>query len=136
MRVEDDLPPVQHDPEALGEVISNLLGNAYKYSPPDDRRIEMRAQSLRGRVVLYVEDNGPGVPAAERHKIFEQFYRAHDLLTNAVEGTGLGLTIARSLVRAHGGRIHVEDRPGGGSRFVVELPAAGRARRKRAEAVG
>lgn len=129
VRVEDDLPPVQHDPEALSEVLSNLFGNAYKYSPADDRHIEIRVQELRGRVVLYVEDNGPGVAAGERHKIFEQFYRAHDLLTNEVEGTGLGLTIARSLVRAHGGRIRVEDRPGGGSRFVVELPAAGGARR-------
>ena len=75
-----------------------------------------------------VEDNGEGVPIGERTKIFEQFYRAEDYLTRGVEGTGLGLSIARSIVRAHGGRILVEDRAGGGGRFVVVLPIAGRAR--------
>ena len=77
-------------------------------------------------MVLAVEDNGPGVPPGERRKIFEQFYRADDLLTRDVEGTGLGLSIARNIVRAHGGRIGIEDREGGGSRFFVVLPATAR----------
>ncbi|MFQ5844000.1 MAG: sensor histidine kinase, partial [Planctomycetota bacterium] len=124
LRIEGQVPPVQHDPEALAEVLSNLLSNAYKYSSPEDRRIGVSLRAARGRVLLCVEDNGPGVAAGERKRIFEQFYRSHDLLTNEVEGTGLGLTIARNLVRAHGGNIRVEDRPGGGSRFVVDLPAA------------
>ena len=77
------------------------------------------------RLVLAVEDNGPGVLPRERTRIFEQFYRVDDLLTREVEGTGLGLSIARSIVRAHGGRIRVEDGEESGSRFVVELPRAG-----------
>jgi len=120
-----NLPPVSHDPDAFTEVITNLLSNAYKYSPPEGRRISLTLGPHRGRVVLSVEDNGPGVPPRERRKIFEQFYRADDLLTRDVEGTGLGLSIALNIVRAHGGRIHVEDSSLGGSRFVVVLPAAG-----------
>ncbi|MEM8883207.1 MAG: HAMP domain-containing sensor histidine kinase [Planctomycetota bacterium] len=119
-------PPVVHDPDAFADVIANLLSNAYKYSPADEREIAITLGPQRGRMVLAVEDNGPGVPVRERRKIFEQFYRADDRLTRAVEGTGLGLSIARNIVRAHGGRIEVEDREGGGSRFVVVLPTASR----------
>jgi len=123
-----DQPAVSHDPDAFAEVISNLLSNAYKYSPTDNRDIKVRLETHRNRLRLVVEDNGDGVPVGERAKIFEQFYRADDYLTRGVEGTGLGLSIARSIVRAHGGRILVEDRAGGGGRFVVVLPIAGRAR--------
>jgi len=124
VHVAVNTPPVTHDPDAFAEVLSNLLSNAYKYSRRTDRRIELTLGPEHGRVVVAVEDNGPGVPRRERRRIFEQFYRAHDLLTHEVEGTGLGLAIARHIVRAHGGRIFVEDRPGGGSRFVVLLPRA------------
>jgi len=124
LRVAVNTPVVAHDPDAFAEVVSNLLSNAYKYSRRADRRIEMTLGPERGRVLLAVEDNGPGVPRRERRRIFEQFYRADDLLTQEVEGTGLGLAIAQHIVRAHGGRIFVEDRPGGGSRFVVVLPPA------------
>jgi len=126
LRIAGALPPVNHDPEAFAEVIANLLSNAFKYTPPDERRIDLTAGSHRGRVVVAVEDNGPGIPPRERRRIFEQFYRAHDLLTRDVEGTGLGLSIARNIVRAHGGRILVEDGARGGSRFVVVLPIAAR----------
>ncbi|MHC4577728.1 MAG: sensor histidine kinase [Planctomycetota bacterium] len=126
VRIAVNLPPVNHDPEAFGEVIANLLSNAFKYTVPEKRRIELTAGPQRGRVVVSVEDNGPGIPLRERKKIFEQFYRVHDLLTREVEGTGLGLSIARNIVRAHGGRILVEDGSRGGSRFVVVLPAAPR----------
>jgi signal transduction histidine kinase len=128
------LPPVTHDPAAFAEVLSNLLSNAHKYSPPGDRRIVVTLGARPDRVVLAVEDNGPGVPRRERRRIFEQFYRGNDLLTREVEGTGLGLSIARSIVRAHGGRILVEDGSLGGSRFVVLLPVAGRGRRERVPA--
>jgi len=132
LEIAANLPAVMHDPDAFREVLTNLLSNAYKYSPPDDRRLRVTLGPqggrgmLGGRVVLAVEDNGPGVAPRERRKIFEQFYRSEDLLTSEIEGTGLGLSIARNIVRAHGGRIRVEDRDGGGSRFVVELPSAGR----------
>ncbi len=124
VRIAVNTPPVAHDPDAFAEVVTNLLSNAFKYSRREDRRIELTVGPERGRVVLAVEDNGPGVPRRERRRIFEQFYRADDLLTREVEGTGLGLAIARHIVRAHGGRIFVEDRTEGGSRFVVVLPPA------------
>ncbi|MCK6458359.1 MAG: HAMP domain-containing histidine kinase [Planctomycetes bacterium] len=124
VRIAVNTPPVSHDPDAFAEVVSNLLSNAYKYSRREDRHIELTLGPERRNVVLAVEDNGPGVPHRERKRIFDQFYRADDLLTREVEGTGLGLAIARHIVRAHGGRIFVEDRTGGGSRFVATFPPA------------
>ncbi len=124
VRIAVNTPPVSHDPDAFAEVVSNLLSNAYKYSRREGRHIELTLGPERRHVVLAVEDNGPGVPHRERRRIFEQFYRTDDLLTREVEGTGLGLAIARHIVRAHGGRIFVEDRTEGGSRFVVTLPPA------------
>jgi len=124
VKISAGTPPVLHDAEAFGEVVSNLLFNAYKFSPPADRRLRLLLGSADGLLLLVVEDNGPGVPRKEREKIFEPFYRADDLLTRSVEGSGLGLSIVRSIVRAHGGRIAVEDAKGGGARFVVALPAA------------
>lgn len=134
VRLAVNTPPVSHDPDAFAEVVSNLLSNAYKYSRREGRRIELTLGPERGRVVLAVEDNGPGVPRRERRRIFEQFYRTDDLLTREVEGTGLGLAIARHIVRAHGGRIFVEDRTEGGSRFVVMLPPSPLSRAAAAEA--
>ena len=124
---------MHHDPDAFVEVLVNLLSNAYKYSPRDDKRLAVTLGPVRGRVVLAVEDNGPGVPVRERRRIFEQFYRADDLLTREVEGTGLGLSIVRNIVQAHGGRILVEDSELGGGRFVVILPAVARSRKAAAK---
>jgi len=124
VEIGGEVPAAVHDPEAFAEVVSNLLSNAWKYTPRDDKRIALRLLASGGRVVLAVEDNGPGIAPKERERIFEQFYRIGDLVTREVEGTGLGLAIARSIVRAHGGRIRVEDAPGGGSRFLVVLPSA------------
>jgi len=126
VRIAVNTPPATHDPDAFAEVVANLLSNAWKYSPADRRHIELTLGPQRGRVVLAVEDNGPGVPPRERRKIFDQFYRSDDLLTREVEGTGLGLAIASNIVRAHGGRILVEGGASGGSRFLVVLPAAAR----------
>jgi len=120
-----NLPDAVFDADGMREVVSNLLSNAYKYSPPHDRRIRLTLGPRRGRIVLVVGDNGPGVPPRERRRIFDQFYRADDLLTRGVEGTGLGLAIVRGIVRAHGGRIVVDDAPEGGARFAVVLPVAG-----------
>ena len=128
LRIAPDQPHVRHDPEAFAEVISSLLSNAYKYSPPDDRRLAVMLARQRGRLLLTVEDNGPGIPPRERTKIFEQFYRSNDYLSREVEGTGLGLSIVRSIVHAHGGRVLVEEPSEGGSRFVVALPLTAKTR--------
>jgi signal transduction histidine kinase len=112
-------------------VVRNLLENARRYGKPvamsekeePDVRLCIAAPHARapGRVVFWVEDRGPGVPAQERERIFEPFYR----LPGASEregGVGLGLALVRTIVERHGGEVRCEDRPGGGARFVVELP--------------
>jgi signal transduction histidine kinase len=86
------------------------------------------AKTVRG-ILSFVEvrvlDRGLGVPAGSGEKIFEQFYRAHDSLSNGIQGSGLGLTLARQIARAHGGDVTYEPREGGGSCFTLRLPVVG-----------
>ena len=103
-------------------VLVNLLENAAKYAP-DGSPVEVRARRDGTRLVLAVLDRGPGVPAAERERIFEPFHRPPGTPPD-VRGTGLGLSIARGLAEAQGGVVRYEPRPGGGSAFVLELPGA------------
>ncbi len=121
--VEPGLPRIDVDPNALGQVLRNLLENAVKYSG-DDKRIEISARRHGHRVVIGVSDNGIGLARRELKHIFDRFYRADDLLARRTEGTGLGLSIAKRIVEAHGGRIAVHSRAGQGSTFIFELPAA------------
>ncbi|HOX58786.1 MAG TPA: HAMP domain-containing sensor histidine kinase [Candidatus Paceibacterota bacterium] len=127
-RFECDLPdePVRlnGDRDALAQVVVNLLSNAEKYS---DRRKEITLRVAQpGRpsrcVEVNVLDRGMGVPTGCAEKIFEKFYRAHDSLGNGIQGSGLGLTLARQIARAHGGDVTYEPREGGGSRFTLKLP--------------
>jgi two-component system sensor histidine kinase KdpD len=103
-------------------VVVNLLDNAAKYSPRG-KRIIVRARRLRDRLAIDVMDSGPGVPEAERARIFESFYRPPGVPPD-VRGHGLGLAIARGLAEAQGGSVRFAPRPGGGSVFTLELPAA------------
>ncbi len=115
------LPAVQVDRHAVAGALLNLLQNAYKYSG-QDKRISITAQ-VEGRwVALAVEDNGVGIPARERKRIFERFYRVDNLLTRKTEGSGLGLAISKRIIEAHGGRITVQSEVGKGSRFTLKLP--------------
>lgn len=116
-----DLPLVPFDAVLVEQVLINLLENAAKYSLPG-APIEIRASASPREVVLSIEDRGPGIPAAERQRIFEKFYR---LSGPPVSGAGLGLAICRGMVEAHGGRIVVVDRDGGGSVFSFTLPIEG-----------
>jgi signal transduction histidine kinase len=117
-----DLPiPVEADPDRLQQVISNLLDNARRNSPPHES-IEIETEFVDGperRVRVAVIDAGPGVDEKSVERIFDRFVRADD---NAVNGTGLGLYIARRIIEAHGGRIWCESTPGTRTRFVFELP--------------
>lgn len=119
---------VHADRDALAQVLVNLLSNAEKYS--GDRkeiRVELRRHSdPLPFVEVNVQDRGLGVPSGCEEKIFEQFYRAHDSLNSGVQGSGLGLTLARQIARAHGGDIACQPREGGGSCFSLRLPLAGR----------
>ncbi len=118
-----DLPAIAGDPAALGRVIQNLVGNAIKYVG-GDTVVRVSARADGGAVVLAVEDEGPGIRPEDLPHIFEPFYRGRDAVDAQIRGSGLGLSLARRVVEAHGGTITVESRVGEGSTFVVRLPAA------------
>jgi len=113
---------VTGDRATLVQVLSNLLGNAWKYSPPDSRKLALRAHGDRRHVYLDVTDNGPGVPEVEKRRIFDEFERGRAATQSRAGGFGLGLAIVRAIVRAHAGKIDLHDNPGGGALFRVTLP--------------
>jgi len=120
----DSLPNILGDEERLGRVFTNLIGNAIKFTPTDGV-VTVRLR-LDGRLVLsQVIDTGPGIPEEEQEKIFEKFYQASKLQTRLHGGSGLGLSIAKSIIEAHGGKIWVTSKPGKGSDFRFILPIAG-----------
>jgi signal transduction histidine kinase len=118
-------PPVWADPDKAHQVLTNLLANAVKFSPPGGQVSVAAAAEGAGLVRFTVRDTGPGIPSAERERVFDKFYQVGRVGGERPPGTGLGLTIARHLVELHGGRIWVEEAPGRGAAFVVLLPAAG-----------
>jgi signal transduction histidine kinase len=122
--VRAELPPerviVAGERAALARVVGNLIDNALKYGGA----AEVSVSAGTGAIEITVDDRGPGVPAAERQRIFEPFLRLDPSRNRERGGAGLGLAISRHLVQCHGGAIGVEDRPGGGARFRVSLPLA------------
>jgi signal transduction histidine kinase len=114
---------VEADPEALKQVLLNLLSNAEKYSA-GAKEIEVEVAHEEKRIVVHVRDRGIGVSEKDRERIFREFFRVDDSLTARVQGTGLGLTIARRIARDHGGDLSHRPREGGGSDFVLSLPEA------------
>ena len=121
--IASDLPELRGDAAALRRVIANLLTNAAKFAAAG-KWIGVRASARPdGRaVVLRVEDHGPGIPREERERVFEPFYRGPVAERNDAPGSGLGLSLVRHVVRAHGGSVRVEAGEGGGAALVVELP--------------
>lgn len=119
--VPHGLPSVVVDRDAMVEALLNLIGNAYKYSGPDKTIAVFAQPARRGRVVIGVRDNGPGLPASEHQRIFERFYQAKSLLSAKQSGSGLGLAITKAIVEGNGGRVYVESEPGKGATFFVEL---------------
>ena len=109
------------DPDRLTQVMLNLLSNAAKFVPPQSGRVEVQMTLPPGRLRVAVQDNGPGVPAAQQALIFERFRQGGDA-AHRPQGTGLGLPISRQIVEHFGGRMWIEDRAGGGACFVFELP--------------
>jgi len=124
--VRADLPDspviVQGDTDALSQILLNLISNAEKYSA-DRKEIDLQLSRNGPNAELTVCDRGLGVPSGFEERIFEKFVRAHDSLASGIPGTGLGLTLARQIARAHGGDIHYSHRPDGGSCFTFHLPA-------------
>ena len=116
-RLPEDLPPVLVDGLLIEQVLINLVENATKHTPAG-QPIDIEARRAGDEVVVEIADRGPGLPTGEEQKIFDKFFGA-----GTGGGAGLGLTICRAIVEAHGGRIRGENRPGGGAVFRFSLPA-------------
>jgi two-component system sensor histidine kinase BaeS len=119
-----ELPLVAVDLQRIGQVLQNLLTNALRHTPAGGQVTVSATSAPGGRVALAVADTGSGIAPEDLPRIFERFYRADSSRSRATGGSGLGLTIARRLVEAHGGSIEVESALGVGSRFTVLLPVA------------
>jgi two-component system, OmpR family, sensor histidine kinase KdpD len=115
------LPEVQVDPAILERVIANVTANALRYSPPGSPPL-LTASALADRVELRIVDRGPGIPEADRDRIFVPFQRLGD--TDNTTGVGLGLALSRGLTEAMGGTLDLEETPGGGLTMAISLPAA------------
>jgi two-component system sensor histidine kinase KdpD len=118
VNLAEDLPPIPLDYIEIDEVLTNLVENATKYTPPESE-IAVSASQADGSVLVEVADRGPGIPAVAMSRIFDPFYRVEG---SRARGTGLGLAVARGLVEAHGGKIWVENREDGGAKFAFTLP--------------
>ena len=111
--------PVAGEPVSLGEMVGNLIDNALRHTP-EGGRITAATHREGNEVVVSVEDSGPGVPAADRVRVFERFWRGPEVQG---EGSGLGLSIVQEIARVHGGEAGCEAPSGGqGARFVIRLP--------------
>jgi signal transduction histidine kinase len=121
--VDPHLPTITADPDRIGEVLANLLGNALRHTPAGGR-VEVTAQPRGRQLLLTVSDTGEGIPPAQLERVFERFYRVDSSRAHReAGGSGIGLTIARTLVEAHNGQIRAHsDGPGHGTRFTVTLP--------------
>jgi two-component system sensor histidine kinase KdpD len=119
LAIDADLPPVRADAAQLRRAFANLLENAHRHS--NGHPVSVRARDVGGRILLRFVDRGPGVPQAQRERIFEPFYRSGTKATGH-RGSGLGLAIVRGFVEANGGRVWVESLPDQATSFVVELP--------------
>lgn len=121
--LEPDLPWVEIDADRLRRALVNLVDNAVKYTGLKGRgHVRLRAARRKGEVEVAVTDDGVGIPPQERERIFERFYRVAEGPAAGLGGTGLGLSVAREIVDAHGGRIEVDSRPDQGSTFTIHLP--------------
>jgi len=112
---------IMGDKDRLGQVLTNLISNAIKYSPQANQ-VDLSITTSNKTVTLRVRDYGVGIPKAQQKHIFDRFYRGRVSRGKAFPGLGMGLYIARGIVRRHGGEITVESEEGKGSTFVVSLP--------------
>lgn len=115
---------VTGDPNRLEQALQNLVANAIRHTPPDGS-VAVKASSRNGRIVLSVEDTGPGISREHLPRIFDRFYKADEsrASVDASSGSGLGLSIVRAIVTRHGGTVTASNVDGGGARFEIELPA-------------
>ena len=121
VEVDSDLT-VRGDKGALSQAVANLVINAWKYTPSNGRKIELKALGTERHVEIAVRDNGPGVGREEQRRIFDEFERGEAAEMSGRPGSGLGLAIVRAVVRAHRGRLTLASKPGEGSEFRIRLP--------------
>jgi len=121
VHVQEDLPPVRADADALEQAVLNLLSNAMKYSG-ESREIDLRLRRDDGRAVIEVTDYGVGIAPEEQQRIFEKFHRVPSRENELVPGTGLGLTLVEHVAKAHQGEVTVRSAPGKGSTFSIRIP--------------
>jgi signal transduction histidine kinase len=124
--IAPDLPNVIGDAGALRSAVQNLLANAVKYGGPD-RWVGVKAEHVAGRhpeICVTVSDHGAGIPPEDLPHIFEPFYRGSDAVAGQIHGNGLGLSLVKRIVEAHGGRVAVSSKPNAGTTFTLTLPAA------------
>ena len=121
VEVDNDLPPVRADADALEQAVLNLLSNAMKYSG-ESRAIDLRLRRDDGRAVIEVTDYGVGIAPEEQQRIFEKFHRVPSKENELVPGTGLGLTLVEHIAKAHEGEVTVRSAPGKGSTFSLRIP--------------
>jgi signal transduction histidine kinase len=125
--IAENLPPVLGDAAALRSAVQNLIVNAVKYGSRDGWvgiRAERNAGGRRDEVRIAVSDHGAGIDARDLPHIWEPFYRGHSATAQQVHGNGLGLSLVKRIVTAHGGRVSVDTEPGAGSTFTIALPVA------------
>jgi PAS domain S-box-containing protein len=120
---DEPLPTVHADPERVTQLLSNLVGNALKFTPAGGR-VEVRTQRYGEGVLVSVTDTGEGIPADQLPHVFERFYQVSSSRSVARHGAGLGLPIARGIVEAHGGTIWIESAPGRGTTVRFTLPGS------------
>ncbi len=125
INLPDNLPLVEFDYLEIDQVVTNLVENAVRYTPPKSP-IEISVELKDEQLLVSVTDRGPGIPPADLERVFDKFYRV--LSTSHKRGSGLGLAVCRGLVEAHGGRIWAENREGGGAIFRFTLPAKNKER--------
>ncbi|AZO53316.1 MAG: two-component sensor histidine kinase [Mesorhizobium sp.] len=112
-------PTVHVRPNAFARLLSNVIGNAFRYA----KTVEVTANHGRGSLLVTIDDDGPGIPADRREEVFKPFVRLDEARNLDASGTGLGLSIARDIARSHGGDITLDDSPMGGLRAVIKVPA-------------
>ncbi|MFC1765093.1 ATP-binding protein [Planctomycetota bacterium] len=119
--IDPALPPIRVDRVAMNQALFNLMDNAVKYSG-SGKEIRIQAEKEPHQVIISIQDFGSGIQAEDIDKIFDRFYRGGNELTRTVKGSGLGLTLVKQIVEAHGGVVQVQSEPGQGSTFLIKLP--------------
>jgi signal transduction histidine kinase len=121
--IDNHLDTIVADERRFRQILINLLGNAIKFTP-DGGKVSLVAQKSGDHVMISIADTGKGIPRESLDSIFEAFHQVTDSSTESREGTGLGLSVTKSFVEMHDGRISVESEPGCGSKFTFTLPLA------------